>query len=118
MNRAERRVELEATDRSRLFLERRALRRRAVAATTFDLEHHVQLADTRQVRDDEIRIHDLYVMIQLDVTRGDRARALFRDPQFRRVTRIHADRDLLQVEENVDDILLHAFDTRVWTSCR
>ncbi len=113
MHRAERRIELQTADRACLLLERRALRRGPIAAAALDLEHHVQLAGAGQVRDNEVRVHDLDVVIELDIARSNRPRALLRNPQFGGVARVHAHGHLLQVEQDVDHVLLHALDAGV-----
>ncbi len=58
-------------------------------------------------------IHDFDVVVRLDVARRHRAGALLVKTQFRAVTRMHAQRDLLEVEQDVDDIFLHTLDARV-----
>ena len=52
-------------------------------------------------------------MVALDVARADRARALLREAQLRLFARIQADRDLLEVQQDVDDVFLHALDAGV-----
>ncbi len=52
-------------------------------------------------------------MVQLDVARRYGARSFLRDPEFGRIARVHTNGYLLQVQENIDDVLLHTFDTRV-----
>src|SRR5690606_24420003 len=61
-DRAERRIELQPADRPGLLLERRRLRRGPIASAAHDLEERAQLAGLRQVRNDELRIHDLDVV--------------------------------------------------------
>jgi hypothetical protein len=46
----------------------------------------------------------------MDVTRGDRAGALLRETQLGAVTRVHLECHLLEVQQDVDDVFLHAFD--------
>jgi hypothetical protein len=53
-------------------------------------------------------------VVDLDVARGDRARTLLREPQFDGVARVHLDRDRLEVQQDVDDILLYALDAGVF----
>ncbi len=52
-------------------------------------------------------------MVTLDVAGADRARALLDEPQLRLVARVHAHRHLLEVQQHVDDVLLHALDRGV-----
>ena len=53
-------------------------------------------------------------MVGLDVAGADRARAFLRQPQLGLVTRVEAERDELEVEQDVDDVFLHAFDAGVF----
>ena len=57
-----------------------------------------------------IGVDDLDVVIDGDIAGCDRARTLLAERQGRLVAIVHAQRNLLQVEQNVDDILLHALD--------
>jgi len=109
----ERSIQLQAADRTRLLLERKTRRRRAVAAATLDAQRHRQLTRLGQVRDHQIRVHDLDVVIGLDVTGGHRTRALLVQAQLRGIARMHAQRHGLEVEEDVDHVLLHALDAGV-----
>ena len=52
-------------------------------------------------------------MVGLDVTRGHRARALLLQAQLRAIARVHADRDRLEVQQDVDDVFLDALDAGV-----
>jgi len=52
-------------------------------------------------------------VIDLDVTGGDGTWALLVQPQLRGITRMHAQRDRLEVQQDVDHILLYALDARV-----
>ena len=72
-----------------------------------------QLPGLGQVGDHQVRVHDLDVVIGLDVAGGHRARALLVQAQLRAVARVHAQRHGLQVEEDVDHVLLHALDAGV-----
>src|SRR5688572_24089165 len=112
-HRRERRVELQAADRPALLLELEPLHGRAVAAAALDLERHRELDGLVQVRDHEIRVDDHDVVVDLDVAGRDRARPLLDEPQLDRVARVHLDRDRLQVQQDVDDVLLDALDAGV-----
>ena len=59
------------------------------------------------------RINDFDVVIQADVTGSHRARALLVQGQGRLGAGVHPDRETLEVEQDVDHILLHPFDTGV-----
>ena len=106
----ERGVELQAADRAALLFERGAIRRRAVATAALDAQRHGQLAGLGQVREHQLRVHDFDVVVRVDVAGRDRARALLRQAQLGAVTRVHLERDLLEVQQDVDHVFLHAFD--------
>ena len=89
------------------------LRRGPIAAAALHLERHRQLAGLGQIRDHEIGIQDLDVVVARDVAGRDRPRALLVKAHFGDVPRMHPDRHGLEVEQDVDDILLHALDRRV-----
>src|SRR5216683_5804263 len=110
-HRRERGVQQDRADRARVVLAARG--RRHVAAALLDLDRHVDLAALREVRDDVIGIDDLDVVRLLDVGRGHRARdrLLELERRFRAVVQLH--HDALQVEDDVDDVLLHTLDGRV-----
>src|SRR5688500_2572222 len=112
-HRRERGVELQAADRAALLLELETLDGGPVAAAALDLERHRQLGRLVQVRDHEVRVHDRDVVVDLDVARGDRARALLAEPELDRVARVHLDRDRLEVQQDVDDVLLDTLDAGV-----
>ena len=69
-------VHLQPADGTGLFLELQALVGRLVAAAALHLELHVQRAGAVQVRDHQVLVHDLDVVVQLDVGGLDHARAL------------------------------------------
>ena len=52
-------------------------------------------------------------MVDDDVAGAHGPRALLRELELGLFARVHLDRDRLQVQQNVDDVLLHAFDARV-----
>jgi hypothetical protein len=52
-------------------------------------------------------------VIDDDVAGTHRAWALLRQLQLGFFARVHLDRDALQVQEDVDDVLLNAFNARV-----
>ena len=84
-------------DRPARLLERDALHGRTVTSAALDLERHVELAGLGQVRDHELGIQDLDIVVALDVPGADRARALLRQSQLGLLARMHARGDLLQV---------------------
>jgi len=111
-DRAERRVEQDVADRAPA-LGLHAGRRRLVAAAALDLDLHLDLATGRQVRDDVLGIDDLDVVVGLDVGGRDRALAALGELQQHVVAVVELQHDTLQVQEDVDDVLLHAVERRV-----
>ena len=86
---------------------------RAVAAAALDAQGHRQFAGLGEVGDHQVRIHDFDVMVQLDVAGRHRARALLVQAQLGAVARMHAQRDQLQVQQDVDHVFLHTLDAGV-----
>src|SRR5690606_37117430 len=112
-NRAEGSVELQASDRSARLFECRTLNRRPVTAAALDLEQHVELARLRELGNHEVGVDHLDIVVELNVASCDRTRPLLVQPQLRLIARIETNSNLLEVEQNVDDVLLNAFDARV-----
>ena len=112
-HRAERGIELQAADRTR-FLVRQATRGgRLVADAVRDLEAHVQRDVLGQMADHVVRIDDLDRVIDLDVAGGDDALALLAERKRGLVAAVHADGDVLEVQQNLDDVFLQAFERGV-----
>ncbi len=65
------------------------------------------------MRDDEIGIQDLEVVIARDVAGGHRAGAALVQTDLGHVAGVHADRDGLEIEQDVDHVLLHTLDRGV-----
>src|SRR5579883_1046924 len=86
---------------------------RDVAAALGDLDLHVELAARFQVRDDEIAVDDLDVRVALDRGRLDRAFLVGRQVHGLGTVGEELDAQLLEVEEDVHDIFLHAVDRGV-----
>ena len=59
------------------------------------------------------RVHDLDIVVELDVRTRHRARALLGNPELSGIARVHTNGDLLEVQEDFDDVFLHALDARV-----
>src|SRR5580658_4036507 len=106
-------IELQATDRARLLLEGHAGDRRTVAAAALHAQHHRELPGLGQVRDHQFRIHDLDVVVGLDVAGRHRSRTLLVQAQLGAVARVAAQGHRLQVQQDVDHILLHTLDAGV-----
>ena len=109
---------MQAADRAGRLLEIQPLGGRAVAAATLDSQQHLERAAARQVRDDVIRIDDFDVVVTGDIAGRDWPRAGLEQRQF--VTRpiMHADRDGLEIQQNLDDVFLHALKARVLVQYR
>ena len=111
-HRRERGVEQDAADRAAaLGLDARG--RRLVAAALLDLDLHLELAAGGQVRDDVLGIDDLDVVVRLDVGGRDRALAGLGELQHHVVAVVQLEHDALQVQQDVDDVFLHAVERRV-----
>ena len=52
-------------------------------------------------------------MITGNVAGGHRARALLGQRQLRMITRVHANGDVLEIQQNLDHVLLHTLDAGV-----
>jgi hypothetical protein len=86
---------------------------RPIAPAALDLQRHVQVDRLGERGDDQVRVDDLDVMVRLDVARGHRAGALLVQPQLGFAARMHADGNALEIQQDVDDILLHSLDAGV-----
>ena len=62
------------------------------------------------MKEDVFRIQDLDAVDELDVPRGDHARAALGERQGGGLHGVHADRDVLEVQQEVDHVLLQALD--------
>src|SRR5699024_1543754 len=87
--------------------------RRFIAATGSDLECHVEFA-AGQIGDHQVRINDFNVMLRGDVAGGHRPGLCGMQPQLGLFACVHAHGDVLQIQQYVDDIFLHAFDRGVF----
>ncbi len=112
-DRAERRVELETSDRLIGVFRNFAGRCRLVTASACHLQRHVQLAVLTQTGDMVGRIDNLHVVVEHDVTGENHAGAAFVQRQRRFLARMHVDRETLQIEEDVGNVLLNTFERRV-----
>ncbi|MNY16694.1 hypothetical protein D3C86_1499760 [compost metagenome] len=75
-----------------------------------DLDLHVQLAAGRQMGDHVTRVDDLDVVRQLDIGSRDHAFAILAQRHRDFVAVVQLEYHALQVEEQVDDVFLHAID--------
>src|SRR5215469_8024131 len=112
-HRRKRGIELQTPDRARLLLECEARGGRTIAAAALDAQRHGQLPGLGEIRDHQLGVHHLDIVIDLDVTGGDRTRALLVEPQLRGIPRVHAQCHGLEVEQNIDHVFLHTLDARV-----
>ncbi len=101
-------------DGAGLFFERHALCRRTITAPALDLQRHRQFAGLGQIRDDEIRIQNLDVVIAGNIAGRHGSGTLLVQAHFGNIARMHADRDRLEIQQDVDDVFLHALDGGVF----
>ncbi len=66
------------------------------------------------MRDHVIGVDDLDVVHRFDISGSDHAFALLPERQRRLLAVVQFQHDAFQVEQNVDDILLHAVDGRIF----
>ena len=85
-------------------------RGRAVALAGIDRHFHVQLRALVERAEDEIRVHDFDIGARLDHAGGDFHRAFGVQAHFLRPLDMHAHGDRLDVQDDVGDVLAHAFD--------
>jgi hypothetical protein len=60
------------------------------------------------------RIEDIDVVVGTDIASGDHTRALLGQAQGGRIAGVHADRDILEVEQHLEHVFLQAFDRGVF----
>src|SRR5690606_26708085 len=113
-DRRERGIQHQAADRAGLFVRTATGGSRLVAETALDLQADVELGVLGQVRDHVVGVEDLDVVVGLDVGGGDDARAGLAQRQRRAFAGAHADRDVLEVEQDFEHVLLQAFDRAVF----
>src|SRR5690606_21071270 len=86
---------------------------RLVAETALDLETHADRAVLGQVADHVVGIDDLDIVVNLDVSGGNHANTGLLQRQHRGIAAVHADGDVLQVQQDFDDVFLQSFHRRV-----
>src|SRR5690606_17962311 len=112
-DRAERGVQLQTADAPAfVFIALTGVSRLVATATTHG-ETHVQSAVFRQVGDYVIAVDDLNVVIQLNIGSSDHTRALFGQSQGDFVTTVQLDSQTFEVQKDLNDIFLNAFDGAV-----
>src|SRR5690554_712451 len=110
---AEGRIQLQAADGTRFIVGTDARVGRLVAAAASHLELHLQLGALVDVGDDVLGIDDLDIVVEGDIPCGHDGRALLVQREHRLVAAVHLDRHVLEVQEDLDDIFLDAFDRAV-----
>src|SRR5690606_18971912 len=105
-NRAEGGIEHEPADGGALLFRTTAGGGGLIAETALDLQAHVQRRILRQMADHVLGIDDLDVVVSLDVAGSHYARTLPDQGQRGLLDVVHADRDILEVQQDFDDIFL------------
>src|SRR2546425_529848 len=85
-----------------------------VSAAVLDLDLHLDLATRREMRDHVLRVDDLDVVRGLDVACGHRTLALLLQIEQRVLPVVKLEHHALEVEQDIDDVFLDAFDRRVF----
>src|SRR5690606_24112552 len=106
-------IELQTTDGTALVLVGLAGISGLITATTGNRQFHVQRAVGGQRGDVVIGIDDLHIVIQLDIASGDRALTLLGQGQGNLVATMHLYCQTLEVQQDLDDIFLDAFNGAV-----
>src|SRR5690606_7708249 len=112
-HRRERGVQHQAADGAGLFVRTTTRGGRLVAEAALDLQAHVQRRVLGQVADHVLGVQDLDAVVGLDVAGGDDARALLGQAQGRALAGVHADGDVLQVQQDFQHVFLQALDRGV-----
>ncbi len=81
-----------------------------IAASLAHRERHIDAALFGDRADEMLGIDNLGVVLGLDISRGNDTGTLFLDAQGCFGTIIQTYRQILEVQQNIDDILLHALD--------
>ena len=105
-HRTERGIKLQATDRTRFLIRKSARHSRLIADATRNLKTHIERNILGQMADHMLRIDYLDRMIDRDVSRRHYALALLAQGQRGLVGSMHADRYILDVEQDFNDVLL------------
>ena len=112
-HRGKRGIELQAANGTILGPGNLAHGGRLITQAAGNLETHVDLALLGQIGYHMIRVGDLHIVIQCDITGHDRTRAFLLQAQHRLFPGVHDDRQILQVEQYLQYIFLHALLWRV-----
>src|SRR5690606_17039110 len=84
-----------------------------VAEAALDLQADVELGVLGQVRDHVVGVEHLDVVVGLDVGRGDHARPALAQGQGGALAGAHADRHVLEVQQDLEHVFLQALDRAV-----
>src|SRR6185437_6507643 len=113
-HRAERRIDLQPTDRAGFLVGIGAADGRLVADAATGLEAHVQRHVLGKVADHVLGVDDLHRVVGGDVAGRDHALALLRKAEVGFVGAVEADRDALEVQQHLDHVFLQAFQRGVF----
>ena len=109
---ADRRIERVDGDQADGRIFRAVFIGRNIALAVVDREFHADLRAIVEGAQNVIRIEDLDVRRRIDLAGGDRARTGSPQRHALGAFGMHAQRQLLDVQDDVDDVLAHALDGR------
>ncbi len=112
-NRAECCIQLQASDGASFVLVKTALVCRLIAATACNTETHVHFTILAKVTDHVLRVGNLDVMIQLDITGCHNARALLAERELGIVPTVHFYGNAFEIQKNLNDVFLDTLNGAV-----
>src|SRR5680860_1716580 len=112
-NRAEGCIQLQTSDRTGFIFLETTLICRLIAAATCHTKAHVHFTVFTQVTDHMIRVGNLNIMIQFDITGCNDARTLLAQRELSVVPTVHLYRNALEIQQNLNNVLLDTLDCAV-----
>src|SRR5690606_4072096 len=112
-NRAERCIQLQASDGTSFVLVQTTLISRLVATATRHAQAHVHFAVFAQVTDHVLRVRDFHIVVQLDIAGSHHARTFLAEGKLSIVTAVHLYGNALEIQQNLDDVFLDTFNGTV-----
>src|SRR6267154_298167 len=83
---------------------------RPITSSALDLQRHRQFTGLGQIRDHEIRVQNLDIVVAGNIAGRHGARTLLVQAHLGDVAGVHADGHRFEVQQNVDDVLLDTLD--------